>query len=800
MKVSLSWLKDFVDIDVTVEELADKLVGAGFEVEEIIRSGENMKNVVLGKIVKLEKHPDADKLQICQIDIGKKDMVQIVTGAQNVSEGDLVPTALHNSLLPTGQVIKRGKLRGVASDGMLCSGEELKLSEEDYKGAGVYGIMLMNGEKFPLGTDLNEIFDNNDAILDISVTANRADCNSVLGIAREIATILKKPLRMPYIGFNVNKNVKVGEIVDVEVKDADLCPRYMAAGVTDIKIGESAEDIKKRLKSVGLKPINNIVDITNYIRVEIGQPMHAFDKEYLQGGKIVVRRAKNGEKIVALDEKEYVLNDSMLVICDESKPCAIGGVMGGLDSGINEATKTIVFESAKFMRDNIRRTSRTLNLRSDSSFRYERGIDLDSQRLGLMRALTLIDKYGYGKVADGVIDRLAQEITTKTVVTSVEEINGILGIQVPDDVILDILNGLQIESKLEKGVLTCVCPAFRDDIENANDLAEEVIRLYGYDKIIGTLLVGGNQTLGGKNAREKNSDIIKEICVSQGMSETLTYSFTTPKCFDILKMDENDCRRKCVKLLKPLGEDLSVMRTTLAYSMISMLASNNLKSNRNARLFELANVYIPNATSQNELPDEISSLVLGCYGENEDFFTMKGIVEVILKKFGIKAEYRRVDMTYLHKGRCAEIVVGNECLGYLGEVHPEVANYFDVADRMYIAEISVDMLNEIADFGYKFNPISSYPPIERDIAIVVDESVLAGDLLKCVRNGGGNLLVDAKIFDIYRNESVLGKDKKSVAINLVFRLADRTLTDDEVNSKINRILNKLIGEFGAVQR
>ena len=800
MKVSLSWLKDFVDIDVTVEELAEKLVGAGFEVEEIIKSGDAMKNVVLGKIVKLEKHPDADKLQICQIDVGKDELVQIVTGAQNVSEGDLVPAALHNSLLPTGQVIKRGKLRGVTSDGMLCSGEELKLSEEDYKGAGVYGIMLMNGEKYPLGTDLNDIFGSDDVILDISVTANRSDCNSVLGIAREVATVLKKPLKMPEIGFNTYKSVKVGDIVDVEVKAPDLCPRYMAAAVSDVKIEPSADFIQKRLKSVGLRPINNIVDITNYIRVEIGQPMHAFDRNYLEGGKIITRRAKNGEKIVALDEKEYTLDDSMVEICDEKKPCAVGGVMGGLDSGINENTETIVFESAKFMRDNIRRTSRKLNLRSDSSFRYERGIDFDSQRLGLMRALTLIDKYGYGKIADGIIDRLAQDITTKVVETSVEEINSILGIEVPSDVVLSILNGLQIESTLKNGVLKCVCPAFRDDIENANDLAEEVIRLYGYDKIVGTLLDGGNQTLGGKNRTQQNVDIIKDICVSQGMSETLTYSFTTPKCFDVLKMDEADEHRNCIKLLKPLGEDLSIMRTTLAYSMISMLASNNLKSNKKAKLFELANVYLPKSTDLKDLPNEVNMLAMGSYGSDEDFFTMKGNVEVLLRKFGISAEFKRSNINYLHKGRSADIFVGKERLGYLGEVHPEVANSFDVSDRMYIAEINVDLLNKFADYSYKFTPISSYPPIERDIAVVVDESALAGDLLACVRKGGGNLLVDTGIFDIYRNESVLGKDKKSVAINLVFRLTDRTLTDDEVNSKVNRILNKLSSEFNAVQR
>ncbi len=734
MKVSLSWLKDFVDIDVDVETLADKLVGAGFEVEEIIDAGANMKNVVLGKIVELEKHPDADKLQICQIDVGGKELVQIVTGAQNVSKGDLVPVALDNSLLPTGQEIKKGKLRGVPSNGMLCSGEELKLTESEYVGASVHGILIMNGEKYPLGTDMNVVLGNDDVVLDIGVTANRSDCNSVLGIAREVATVLNKPLKMPDVSFETDKSVKVSDIIDVDVEDKELCPRYMAAAVSDIKIQDSPEIIQKRLKSVGLRPINNIVDITNYVLIEIGQPMHAFDKNYIEGGKIIPRRAKNGEKIVALNEKEYVLDDTMLVICDVKKPCAIGGVMGGLNSGINDKTNTIIFESAKFLRDNIRRTSRKLNLHSDSSFRYERGIDFDSQRLGIMRALSLIYKYGFGKIADGLIDRLSQDLTRNKVETSVEEINGILGIEVPKDTVLNILNSLQIQSEIDKdGKLTCVCPAFRDDIENANDLAEEVIRLYGYDKVKSTLLKGGNQTLGGKNRQEKNIDVLKDICVYHGMSEILTYSFTTPKSFDILKLSQDDARRNCVKLLKPLGEDLSVMRTTLAYSMISTLASNCLKSNKKAKLFEIANVYLPQTSDMSQLPSEVNTLALGRYGEGEDFFTMKGIVEVILKKFGLNGEFRRADISYLHKGRSADIYVGKNLIGYLGEVHPEVAKSFDVSERMYIAELNVDMLNKLADCSYEFVAISNYPPIERDIAVVVDESVLAGDLLACVR-------------------------------------------------------------------
>ncbi len=727
--------------------------------------------------------------------------MQIVTGAQNVSKGDLVPVAMDNSLLPTGQEIKKGKLRGVPSNGMLCSGEELKLTESEYVGASVHGILIMNGEKYPLGTDMNVVLGNDDVVLDVGVTANRSDCNSVLGIAREVATVLNKPLKMPDVSFETDKSVKVSDIIDVDVEDKELCPRYMAAAVSDIKIQDSPEIIQKRLKSVGLRPINNIVDITNYVLIEIGQPMHAFDKNYIEGGKIIPRRAKNGEKIVALNEKEYILDDTMLVICDVKKPCAIGGVMGGLNSGINDKTNTIIFESAKFLRDNIRRTSRKLNLHSDSSFRYERGIDFDSQRLGIMRALSLIYKYGFGKIADGLIDKLSQDLTRNKVETSVEEINGILGIEVPKDTVLNILNSLQIQSEIDKdGKLTCVCPAFRDDIENANDLAEEVIRLYGYDKVKSTLLKGGNQTLGGKNRQEKNIDVLKDICVYHGMSEILTYSFTTPKSFDILKLSQDDARRNCVKLLKPLGEDLSVMRTTLAYSMISTLASNCLKSNKKAKLFEIANVYLPQTSDMSQLPSEVNTLALGRYGEGEDFFTMKGIVEVILKKFGLNGDFKRADISYLHKGRSADIYVGKNLIGYLGEVHPEVAKSFDVSERMYIAELNVDMLNKLADYSYEFVAISNYPPIERDIAVVVDEGVLAGDLLACVRKGGGNLLVDANIFDIYRNKEVLGENKKSVAISLVFRLAERTLTDEEVNAKINRILTKLSSEHNAVLR
>ena len=798
MKVSMSWLKDFVDIDVPVQELADRLVSAGFEVEEIIDKSAEIRNVVLGKIVKMTHHPDADKLWICSVDIGEEAPVQIVTGAQNLTEGDLVPAALDDSYLPGGKHIKTGKLRGVDSCGMLCSGEELGLTESDYKGAGVYGILVMNKETAPLGTDINEVLGNDDIILDIGVTANRSDCNSVLGIAREVSAVLGKPLRMPKIGFKCCDD-KVEDKISVKVEIPELCPRYMAASVADVKIVPSDDAIAKRLRSVGLRPINSIVDITNYVLIEIGQPMHAFDAHKLDGGKIVVRTANEGEKIVALDNKEYTLDPTMVAICDESKPCAIGGVMGGNNSCIDENTKDIVFESAKFMRDNIRRTSRKLNLRSDSSFRYERGIDTDSQRLGLMRALTLIDKYGYGKIAKGVVDAFANPPKRDKVSVPLTKIADILGIVVPEENILNILTGLGLAPTIEDGVLTVDPPLFRDDIENANDIAEEIIRMYGYDHIEETLIGDKEQTLGGKPELLKAEDTIKDICVNAGYSETLTYSFTSEKGFDVLRLAQDDPLRKCVKLLNPLGEDTSVMRTTLVYSALNALASNALKNIKEAKLFEVSAVYLPKEAPVTELPEERDKLVVAAYGEKYDYYALKELVDKILYKFGISPIVRRSAAPWLHAGRGADLFVGKFAIGSLGEVHPDVAKALDVKQRMYVAELDVESLLRYRARGYKFVETGKYPPIERDIAVVVDEGVEAAKILECATKAAGKALREAKIFDIYRSDA-LGKGKKSVAVKLEFRLPDRTLTDEEAQAAMDAVLQKLAKDVGAVLR
>ncbi|MDE6967570.1 MAG: phenylalanine--tRNA ligase subunit beta, partial [Clostridia bacterium] len=467
----------------SIDELCAKLVSVGFEVEEVIKQADNCKNCVVGRIEKLEPHPDADKLQVCAINVGSE-VLQIVTGASNIKVGDLVPVALDGSDLPCGMHIKKGKLRGVASNGMLCSGEELKVTEEDYKGAGVYGIMILN-EDYPLGTDINEVLGTNDVILDVGITANRPDCNSVFGIAREVATVLDAPIKMPSFKYEISKCKNTASVV---VENSELCPRYMLSMVKNVVIKPSPKYIQKRLKAVGLRPINNIVDITNYVLMEIGQPMHSFDLNNVANGKIIVRNAKEGEEIVLLNGEKYTLDSSMLVIADSEKPSVIAGIMGGKFSGINENTKEIIFESAKFVRESVRRTSRKLNVRSDSSQRYERGIDLASQELGMKRALQLIYETQSGEICSGIVDVCKESLEPKQVVCKPEKINQILGIEVPEKDMVRILNSLQIQTKIEKGNLVCSVPLYRDDIENANDLAEEIIRLYGYDNITCTLM------------------------------------------------------------------------------------------------------------------------------------------------------------------------------------------------------------------------------------------------------------------------------------------------------------------------
>ncbi|MCI7201660.1 MAG: phenylalanine--tRNA ligase subunit beta, partial [Clostridiales bacterium] len=591
MKAPISWLQDFVKIDIPAEALADKLVHAGFEVEEIIREADAIKNVVTGRVLAMERHPNSDHLWICQINV-KTATLQIVTGAQNVQVGDIVPVALDGAVLPDGKRIFNGELRGVKSLGMLCGGSELGLTDADYEGADVDGILILKPDT-KVGVDINEILGRTDVILDVSVTANRPDCNSIWGIAREVGAVLHKTVKAPVTSYTATPE-RIFNLLDVQVADADLCPRYMAKAVKNIKICESPKIIKDRLRAVGIKPINNIVDITNYILIELGQPMHAFDYEKIAGHRIVVRRAEEGETITTLDNTTHNLDNDVLVIADAEKPLAVAGIMGGLDSGISDDTHTIIFESAKFARDNVRRTSRKLNLKSDSSARFEKGIDFLSQAIAIDRALTLIQTNGWGTIISGTIDTNMNAVKPRTLTVPYKKINNILGIKVPTEKMVEILNSLQIKTVVKGKRLECQIPAYREDIEGANDLAEEIIRLYGYNKIKSTLFADASkQTMGGRDAFRTKEDLLKRILTAKGANEIITYSFISPKTFDILRLPKNDALRNAIPILNPLGEDVSIMRTTLVGSMLSIIGSNFSKNNKDGIFFETSKVFAP---------------------------------------------------------------------------------------------------------------------------------------------------------------------------------------------------------------
>lgn len=788
MKVPVSWLKDFVEININTQELADKLVSCGFEIEEIIDLKDKLKNVVTSKIVKIDKHKNADKLFVCIVDIGEE-ALQIVTAATNIKVGDIVPVALDGALLANGKKIYAGEMRGTISEGMFCSGAELELAEEYFVGAGVNGILILPMET-PIGKDINEIIGNDDIILDIAITANRQDCNSILGIAREIAVVTNQKVKMPNLTYKVS-DFDINAVLSVENNNYDLCPRYMAKLIKEIKLEKSPKIIRNRLRAVGIRPINNLVDVTNYVLIEIGQPLHAFDLNLLEGNKIVVRKATKGEKITALDGKEYELSENNLLICDEIKPVAVAGVMGGEYSSVNENTTDIIMESAKFARDSVRHTSRGLNLRSDSSQRFEKGIDFGSQEMGLNRVLSIIDQFGWGKVASGVIDKKKIKVENKQIVCNYNEINDILGIIVPKDKIISILNSLELVTKAEGDLLNVTLPIYRDDIEGVNDLAEEVIRIYGYDNITPTLLKGAVMVQGGKNKAQKRMDKLKSLLISHGCFEIVSYSFISPKAFDMLSLEESDALRKAIMLKNPIGIDFSVMRTTLAYSIIKTMATNIQRDNKNGRFFEIAKTYIPKALPLTELPIEEYSLSLGIYGENEDFYSIKAVVEDIMNTFDINITYKRSEKCFLHPGRSTDLYDNDgNIVGYIGEVHPDVIQNFDAGKKLYIAEISAKFIIENAIDQKPFQAMSKYQGMERDLALIMVEDKPVKEIIDTIAINGGDILEDIEVFDIYVGNQV-PKGQKSVALKLSFRHISRTLTDEEVNVVIANILKNL---------
>ena len=787
MKISLKALKYYVDINVPVEELCDRMVMAGFEVESIEAEGENIKNVVAARIVKVEPHQDSDHLQICQMDIGKDELVQIVTGAQNIKEGDLVPAALDNSDLPNGMHIKAGKLRGVESNGMLCSGEELCLTEADYEGASVHGILILRDEWAP-GTDMRKVLGLDDYIIDFKITANRPDCNCFMGVAKEASVVLGSAYHPPVPTYTtVGEDIK--DYVDVEVKNYDLCPRYVGRVVKNLRIKPSPVWMQKALIASGMRPINNIVDITNFVMLETGQPMHAFNYNDLADKKIIVRNADEGEKITTLDGKDYNLTTDMLVIADGEKPSCLAGIMGGKESEIEDDTKDLFLECAKFRRDSVRKTGRALGIRTESSGRFEKGVDIINVGFAMDRALQLICDLDAGDIIEGALDCNQGLPEDKILTVTSKSIVELLGVEIPKEKMVEILNSLCLPTTVKDGVLTVSVPSIRDDIEGRADLAEEVMRIYGYDHIVGTPM-RGNVMRGKKLPARVKSDKMKSLLCGMGCYEIATYSFIASGALDTLNLADDDARRNAVKLINPLGDEYSTMRTQLVTSMLTVMATNINRKIEAGRFFEESKRFIPKSLPVSEQPDELPTLCIGVYGKDEDFFTLKGIVEEIMSLFGAHTQYKRSSETYLHPGRQAEVLANNVSCAVLGEVHPAVAKNYDIDTRVYVAEIKLDVLYAINKRKVTYKPLPKYPAVERDFAMLCDKDIPVGDLERAIQSGGGRLLEKVELFDVYQG-SQIPEGKKSVAYSVWLRSAEGTLTDAQIEDASTKIIAKL---------
>ena len=798
MKVPYRWLQDYVEIDTDLQTLVDALIMTGNAVEDVIRPREDISHVVAGRIVALEKHPDADKLQICQIDVGEEEPVQIVTGADNVFVGALVPVALHNSHLPNGMHIKKGKLRGVASNGMLCSGEELCLKESDYPGAGVYGILILReGDAVP-GQDMREVLFWDGTVLDFEVGANRPDCLSILGNAREAAAALRKTPTLPHPTFHENAE-SVADYVQVRVEAPDLCPRYMARAVKNVHIAPSPRWMQQRLAEAGVRPINNIVDITNFVMLEMGQPMHAFDAKTVRGGQIVVRRAHPGEQITTLDGKLRDLGENNLLICDAEGPIGVAGVMGGENSEIESDTATVIFESAKFMYGNIRKTSRELGLATEASMRYSKGIDATVAEYALNRACQLVEMLGAGEVVGGCIDLCTEDLSPKAVRVTPAYINARLGTQLSTEEMVDCLERAYIKTVRDGEELVCEIPRFRTDIDGKADLSEEVARLYGYDNIPEhqAAVHFMDEAIPDPDAKR---DLMRSYLSAQGYFECVTYSFMGMQDLDKLGVPAEDALRQAVRIINPLGDDRAYMRTTLLPAMLEIVAANLNHKEEALRLYELSRVFLPEQLPlDGKLPEEHASAILAMTEDAGDFYALKGDVENILRvAYGQTPRFASGGADYWHPGRKAVIYLDGRPVGEMGELHPTVAGRFGLSKRVTLACIDLAKVSGAKE-THRYAPIPRFPAIERDIALVVGETVEVGALMDCIRAHGGEYLEEVTLFDIYRS-AALGADKKSVAFALRFRSAEGTLSDDQIAAGMNGILSALRAEFGAELR
>lgn len=796
MKIPVIWLNDFVKVDdIKPADLAARLVGIGFEVEEILYTGDGIEGVVTGRIVSTEKHPDADKLTVCRLSLGDKE-ITVVTGASNIKAGDIVPVATDGATLPGGKTIRSAPLRGVMSCGMLCSGAELNVDNSVIEGAEVHGILILPPDT-PVGEDIRKTLHLDQYVLDVSVTANRPDCQSVYGIAREVGAVLGRPVKDPDLSYRtVPGKVPVPQ---ARVEAADLCAKYSGRIIEDVKIEPSPEWMRLRLRLAGIRPINNLVDITNYVLIEMGQPLHAFDDRFVKGG-ICVRKAAAGEEIVALDGNTYTLTPDMLVIADDEKPIAIAGVMGGEYSGIMPDTTSVFLEAATFARGSVRATSRALGLRSDSSARYERGVSLTSVAEGRERALHLCEQLGAGTISDKCTEAGNGTEIEKVIETSAKQISDLLGIRIAAKDIVRILTALRFTvTKTADRRLICKVPAFRTDVDNYTDLAEEVIRYYGYDKIRSTFLAAARPTVGGRDTEHENMEAIKDLLCGYGAFETLTYGFINKKQYDLLRVPEGDALRRTILLQNPLSEEFACMRTQLTGSLLKVVYTNVNRKNDNFRLFEIARTFWPKALPLTELPEERQTLCIALVGKDESFYALKEIVAHVLARFDVAYAIRYSDCCWLHPGVSADIVADGVKIGSFGKVHPKVLDNFGIGTDVYTAEIDLQSFIDRRPPVRTYKPLPRFPAVERDLALVVTDDVSVGSIIGEVKAAAGDMLESVRLFDVYKGAQI-ETGHKSVALSLVFRAPDRTLDEKEVQAAVENVLRRAEEALGAKLR
>ena len=803
MNTPLSWIKAYVpELQCTEQEYMDAMTMSGTKVEGYEKFDKNLDKIIVGKIEKIEKHPDADKLVVCQVAIDEKGTTtQIVTGASNVKEGQKVPVVLdggrvaggHDGKIAEGGIkIKKGKLRGVESNGMMCSIGELGSSTEFYPDAAEDGIYILSDnpeyKDAPVGSDAIALLGLRDANFEYEVTSNRVDCFGVLGIAREAAATFRKPF-VPPVVKEVGNQEKTEDYISVDIQNPELCSRYVARVVKNIKLAPSPEWMQRRLAASGIRPINNIVDITNYVMEEYAQPMHAYDLDTIADHKIVVKTAKKGDVFQTLDGQDRELDDTILTICDGEKAVGLAGIMGGENSKITDDVKTMLFEAACFDGTNIRLSGKKLGLRTDAQAKFEKGLDPNNTMEAMNRACQLIEELGAGEVVGGCVDVYSVKKEPVTVGYDVDKINALLGIKATEEEMCQYWS--MVDLVPDKVTKTVFVPTWRQDILRLADLAEEVARFYGYDKIP-TTLPKGEATQGGVSYETTIQNILRTVVEQFGFSEGMTYSFESPKVFDKLLIPADGKLRQAIEISNPLGVDYSMMRTSPLNGMLSSLSTNYNHRNKDVRLYEVANVYLPKALPLTELPDERMQLCLGMYGEG-DFFDMKGCVEEMIDKLGIRQVVTYVpadDRPYLHPGRHADVVINDEIVGYLGEIHPEVADNYNLGTKTYVAVMDVELLAKYADFDVKYEGVAKFPAVTRDISLVMKKTVLAGQVEEVIRDNGGKLLEDYHLFDIYEGENVAA-DEKSLAYSIRFRAKDRTLEDKDVTTVMDKILKKL---------